>query len=273
MTLILPNTKSQLQIIVLGNPSDSVADKRAMDLADHLGLRCLSAAEDDTELVLAYGETGLELHDLRDDRTRPVCIDFTKMDVRPYSRNLSRRQPLARAMGKKNKTLIDATAGLGQDALLLAAIGYQVDAIERNAVMAALLQDALVRAQKEPSLDRALRGRLSFISGDARKRIPELARADVIYLDPMYPPKRSKSALARKEMRMLRDLVGEDSDADQLFAIAHARAGNRVVVKRPQHARPLAADPDFAIRSKLVRYDVYLTAITKSDKNHHIQAR
>lgn len=265
MTSISAKTKSPLQIIVLGDPLDSLVQKRALDLADHLDLRCLAEAEDDTELALVYGTTGLELHDLRGDRTRPVCIDFTKMDVRSYSRNLSRRQPLARAMGKRNKTIIDATAGLGQDALLLAAMGYRVDAIERNAVMAVLLQDALARAQKEPSLERALRGRLSFISGDARQRIPQLAKADVIYLDPMYPPKRSKSALAKKEMRMLRDLVGEDSDADQLFVIAHASAGNRVVVKRPQHAQPLVADPDFAIRSKLVRYDVYLTVIAKSD--------
>ena len=271
--LIVPNTRLPRQVVVLGSASDSAANERAMALADHLELRYISAPEPETEFALVFGDTGLELQDLRDDRTRPVCIDFTKMDVRPYSSNLSRRQPLARAMGKKNITLIDATAGLGQDALLLAAMGYRVDAIERNIVMAALLQDALARAQKEPSLDRALRGRLSFISGDARQRIPQLAKVDVIYLDPMYPPKRSKSALAKKEMRMLRDLVGEDSDADQLFSIAHARAGNRVVVKRPQHAQPLVADPDFAIRSKLVRYDVYLTVITKSDKDHHIWAR
>lgn len=80
----------------------------------------------------------------------------------------------------------------------------------------------------------------------------------------MFPPKRSKSALARKEMRILRDLVGEDADAGLLFEMARTHARNRVVVKRPQYAKPLVPGPDFALSGKLVRYDVYLSSVTKS---------
>lgn len=41
----------------------------------------------------------------------------------------------------------------------------------------------------------------------------------VIYLDPMYPP-RHKSALIKKEMRLFRQFVGEDSDVPQLLTQA-----------------------------------------------------
>lgn len=266
MTLISRDTKAQLRIAVTGSDANTALNAQAKVLAQQLGMEIVTKSAADTDLILAYGEHGLELHDCRDRRTRPVRIDFTKVDVRPYSANLSRRQPLARIMGKKNRTVIDATAGLGQDAFLLAALGFKVSAIERNAVLAALLQDALSRAEKDSTVERALAGRLSFIDGDARKLIPKLAPADVIYLDPMFPPKRSKSALARKEMRILRDLVGEDTDAGLLFEMARGHAHNRVVVKRPQYAKPLVPGPDFALSGKLVRYDVYLTSMTKSDE-------
>lgn len=258
MTLIIPDTKPQLHIVVSGNASEGAADERARGLAQQLGLEFVTESATEADLVLAYGEWGLELRDLRDRRTRPVCIDFMKTDVRPYGANLSRRQPLARAMGKKNITVIDATAGLGQDAFLLAAFGYRVTAIERHSVLVALLQDALARIDTGSLVEKALGNRLSVICGDARRLIGEQPDPDVIYLDPMFPPKRSKSALARKEMRMVRDLVGEDHDASQLLQVALGRARNRVVVKRPQHAKPLYADPDFAYTGKLVRYDVYL---------------
>lgn len=261
MTLITEDTKAKIHIVVTGNETNPVVDAQAKTLAQALGLDFNTGSVAEADLVLAYGEGGLELRDLRDRRTRPVCIDFTKIDVRPHSANLSRRQPLARAMGKKNTSLIDATAGLGQDAFLLAAMGYRVNAVERNAVLVALLQDALSRAEKDSTVKRALAGRLSIVCGDARKLISKLAPADVIYLDPMFPPKRSKSALARKEMRILRDLVGEDVDASQLFQMAHAHSRNRVVVKRPQYAKPLVPAPDFTISGKLVRYDVYLTGV------------
>lgn len=259
MMSIIPGTKLQLHVAVLGNASDDAVNERAKALADQLELDFVIEPGTETELVLAYGEGGLELRDLRDRRLRPVCIDFMKTDVRPYGANLSRRQPLARAMGKKNKTIIDATAGLGQDAFLLAAFGYRVAAIERHSVLAVLLQDALARVETGSSVEKALGDRLSVICGDARQLITEQPAPDVIYLDPMFPPKRSKSALARKEMRMVRDLVGDDHDAPQLLEVALGCARNRVVVKRPQHARSLHTDPDFTLAGKLVRYDVYVT--------------
>lgn len=47
---------------------------------------------------------------------------------------------------------IDATAGLGQDSFLLAAAGFTVYMFEQDPIIAALLEDALNRAQSDPAL-------------------------------------------------------------------------------------------------------------------------
>ena len=82
------------------------------------------------------------------------------------------------------------------------------------------------------------------------------AAPDVVYLDPMYPPKK-KSALVKKEMRICRMLVGEDEDAGELLEIARRVARRRVVVKRLRHAPPLKANAAAEYVGRTVRYDVY----------------
>jgi 16S rRNA (guanine1516-N2)-methyltransferase len=83
------------------------------------------------------------------------------------------------------------------------------------------------------------------------------SQPDCIYLDPMFPPKRKKSALAKKSMMVLRDLLGDDQDKEQLFAAAWTAAGKRVVVKSPDYAEPLGGKPNESFQGKLLRYDVY----------------
>ena len=101
--------------------------------------------------------------------------------------------------------------------------------------------------------------RLQSVNGDSRALLPALApRPDAIYLDPMFPPKRRQSAAVKKEMRLLRELVGDDADAPELLEISRRVARDRVVVKRPDDAPPLAPDPSMSLTGKLVRYDVYL---------------
>jgi 16S rRNA (guanine1516-N2)-methyltransferase len=117
-------------------------------------------------------------------------------------------------------------------------------------VVAALVNDALGR-DRQTAL-------LRLIVGDARTILPTLDPApDVIYLDPMFPPKRRKSAAVRKELALLRRLAGDDPDAHELFEVARRCARQRVVVKRPDHAAPLAPNPTVSYGGKLVRYDVY----------------
>lgn len=162
--------------------------------------------------------------------------------------------PLVRACGatlaRAGASLVDATAGLGYDSYVLSRAGFAVTAFERHPVVASLLADGLRRAGNP----------FVLCEGDAIEALSSL-QPDVVYLDPMFPPKRRASALPPKEMQIVRALVGDDLDLERLFAVACA-ASPRVVVKRPTHAEPLRvgnAEPSSSIEGKLARFDVYLT--------------
>jgi len=243
--------------IAVSAAGDDGVKTSAEELARELGLPFVTAAEADFDLLLVVTPAHLELRNNRDPQMGPVCVDFSHLDLRPYSPNLSRRQPLARALGKKARTVVDATAGYCQDALLFALMGYRTTAIERSPVVMALARDGLRRLTACAGI--TLDKRLRLIEGDGRVLLSSITPPpEVIYLDPMFPPKRKKSAAVKKEMRLLRELVGDDPDAQELLEISRRVALDRVVVKRPDDAPPLAPDPSMSFAGKLVRYDVYL---------------
>jgi 16S rRNA (guanine1516-N2)-methyltransferase len=166
---------------------------------------------------------------------------------------------LAQALGRKTKTVVDATTGWGQDSLHIFRMGYDLLCMERSPVMAELLADGFARLAQ---LDWMLRLNLEspqLVQGNAIVLLAHLeAQPDCIYLDPMFPPKRKKSALAKKSMMVLRDLLGDDQDKELLFEAAMAATGKRVVVKSPDYAEPLGGKPSQSFQGKLLRYDVYL---------------
>jgi len=196
--------------------------------------------------------------ELREPDASPRCKGLFVEFALPPRASLSRNQPLAKAMGRETRIIIDGTAGLGGDAFLLACMGFRVTAVERSPTIHALLEDGLRRAEGDPLMHRALGGRLKVVHADARAWLsaPD-RRPDVVYLDPMFPPRRKASALAKKAIRLVRAVVGDDEDAADLFAAAMRAAAQRVVVKRPHHAPPLGPEPTIAFEGKLVRYDVY----------------
>lgn len=244
--------------VAAGTPELS-AQTAALAARTGLPLSDLHEPAPGVDVLLVRTATGLELRDLRRPRVGAVYIDFHALLPRPGQPVLTRREPLGRAIGRQARTVIDATAGLAQDAFRLSAAGLRVVAIERHPAVAALLEDALARANDDTRLAALLGGRLSVRCGDARELLAELEPPDIVYLDPMFPAKRRASAAVRKDLQMLRDLVGEDPDIGELLAIARGRARERVIVKRPDHAPPAAPNPTVSYGGKLVRYDVYYT--------------
>jgi len=181
-----------------------------------------------------------------------------------FRRGGERGHPLVRAVGiKKDRipSIVDATAGLGRDAFLLASAGAAITLIERSAKVHALLRDALARAAAEsPALAEVI-ARMTLIHGDARTLLSEL-KPDVVIVDPMHPPRRG-TALVKQEMRQLSAIVGADEDADELMRIALASARERVVLKWPLRAAPLLAapKPSHQFAGKTVRYEVFVTSL------------
>lgn len=242
---------------------------RARDLARELGLPLLQPGGSPPALILALTEQRLELRQTGKNAATPLFVDFAA-DSLAFRRKQagSRKEAVARAVGIKGgtaPTVLDVTAGLGQDGFILASLGCRVHLVERSSVVAALLADGLRRGAEEAELAAIIPARLRLTRGDGLEILAlwQGERPQVVCLDPMYP-QRGKSALAKKEMRLLRLLVGDDQDSEALLAAALAVATRRVVVKRPRLAPPLAGPAaDFSISGRSSRFDVYLIAPEK----------
>jgi len=169
-------------------------------------------------------------------------------------------QMIAKAVGLNKgvqPTILDATAGLGRDAFVMASLGCDVLMLERSPVVSALLAFALEEAKSSVVFD--IVSRMSLINENAIDWLDSQAEsvADVIYLDPMYPH-RDKSSLVKKEMRLFQDIVGEDMDDARLLEAALDKAAYRVVVKRPRKGDIIdGVQPSFQLLGKSCRYDLY----------------
>lgn len=189
----------------------------------------------------------------------PVAVDFGAAAMR-HRRRSGHNELLGRAVGvgkRPGLRVTDATAGLGRDSFVLADLGCRVTLIERNPVIARLLQSGLQRALTgdDPWLVEVCH-RMHLHCAAAQD--VDVA-ADVIYLDPMFP-QRSKSAAVKKDMALFQLLLqGDPADGDSLLAWALSRDVARVVVKRPARAPALGGlAPSHSISGKAVRYDVHV---------------
>ena len=227
--------------------SDSLNAGQANDLAISLDTRLL---EDDQvpvgPFLLEFKGTELLLHMIEYPRFKPWRVDFRT------HRPSKGKDPLVKAIGPGVDHVIDATAGWGMDAARLAISGFRVTAVEQDKIVAAMLQHAL-----RQSTNREMVHRMELVCGNSTRMIADIRpRADVVYLDPMYPP-HPKSSAARKGMRILRELVGPEQNTRSLFEQAMQHARKRVVVKRPHYAKPIAPGKVGETRGKLVRFDLY----------------
>ncbi|MGE8295576.1 MAG: class I SAM-dependent methyltransferase [Pseudomonas sp.] len=230
----------------------------AAQWASRLGL----ALEGETDFALQLGDDGLQLVELGDKAPGPVRVDFVE-GAAAHRRQFGggSGQMIAKAVGVQagiRPRILDATAGLGRDAFVLASLGCDMTLIERQPLVAALLEDGLQRALRDLEVAPIV-ARMRLLNGNAI----ELMRAwqgeapQVIYLDPMFPH-RDKSALVKKEMRLFRPFVGDDLDAPALLEAALALATHRVVVKRPRKAPSIGGSkPGYVLEGKSSRYDIY----------------
>lgn len=172
-----------------------------------------------------------------------------------------RGQALPKAIGMKggkSPSVVDATAGLGRDAFLLASLGSEVTLIERSPEMHGLLADGMNRALQAGGEIAEVINRMTLLQGDAKDLLPTMS-PDAVLVDPMHPARR-KSALVKSEMRQIREIVGTDDDALDLMKVALASARKRVVLKWPLRADPMSdiPAPSHQITGKSTRYDVFM---------------
>lgn len=236
---------------------------QAVSLAKRLNLP-ITKDDSTIDYALILSSEGLKLKKMAATKASPLMIDFLSGSM-TYRRQHAtvRREMLARALGLKQNTpvkIIDATAGLGRDSFILASLGFDVTLLERSPIIQVLLEDALKRAEADPTVS-LIASRMHLVQGDAIAWLKQLTpehRPSLIYLDPMFP-ERVKSAQVKKEMIIFQDIIGEDPDAEQLLETALACATQRVVIKRPRLAESLGhRKPSFSMAGSSNRFDIYL---------------
>ena len=221
-----------------------------------------------TLFKLQFDEHGLQLFKSDEPKLGAIRVDFvTGASAHRRKFGGGKGQAIAKAVGLNKGAIphvLDATAGLGRDAFVLAALGCKVTMHERHPVVAALLYDGLQRAYQDTEIGEWMKAQVDMAFGSSHALLNSTAvEPDVVYLDPMFPH-REKSALVKKEMRVFQSLVGDDHDADALLSFAMQLASKRVAVKRPDYAPFLDEQkPSMQITTKKNRFDVYVKAAMK----------
>ncbi len=243
-------------------------ESAAAAVAERLHLPLQQAQAPLAALLLCVDEQGLSLRSTEADVPGAAGAGAVRVDFVGGAQAHRRQfgggagQMVARAVGIRGAlrpSILDATAGLGRDAFVMASLGCRVTLLERQPVVAALLEDGLQRARAAGGEVAEIAERMQLLCCDAITAMTDW-NADipqVIHLDPMFPH-RDKSALVKKEMRLFRPLAGDDDDAPQLLAAALQLASHRVVVKRPRKAPAIAGQaPSAEMKGQSSRYDIY----------------
>ncbi len=207
------------------------------------------------QLVLGWHEERLSLWRPQ-GRETPLSVSFNdgKQGYRLTAERV-RHERLIKALGKTRDdtfTVLDATAGLGRDAALIATAGFPVLLAERSPILHAMLADGLRRAPAELAAAMQL---LPCADAGAHTLPPLHA----VYLDPMFPS-RDKSAAVKKDLQWLQQLAAYPDHREEAALLEWALGLNphRIVVKRPGKAESLAKrSPHHQIAGKAIRFDVY----------------
>lgn len=213
-------------------------------------------------VYLSDGLLVLDAYDLVEQKYLSHSIDvegFVKQQGKSFP--ASKKNLFAQAIGRKTKTVLDATGGWLGDSMLMCSQGFQVFVMERFWLLQGFIQFACQQWRNNHWVNINQASVPQLIEGDSIELIKHNSiNVDCIYIDPMFPAKIKKSAETRKSMRLLQGLLGEDFDAKQLFSAAWQSNSRRIVVKRPDYADTLSGciKPTETLAGKLVRYDVYL---------------
>ena len=214
--------------------------------------------------TLEFNDQEVRLHSHGQGKQNPIVVNFHAGEA-DHRRKFGggKGQMIAKAVGISGSfkpRILDATAGLGGDAFVLASLGCHLTLQERSPIAHALLSNGLMRGLEyarhtgDGDLENVL-SRMQLLNTDSIGST--ISHTDVIYLDPMFPT-RKKSAAVNKSMKAFHSLIGNDDDADQLLAHALAQDVCRVVVKRPRIAPPVGdKKPSYTLEGKSSRFDIY----------------
>ena len=120
------------------------------ELSERLNVPLRQSTEQNSEaFFLTWRDGCLKLLDKELLKKGGLSVDIEPRNGEQRSYPAPKEGAFSQAIGRKTKTVIDATTGWAQDSLCLFRMGYEVRCIERSLIMMALLNDAFERLALE----------------------------------------------------------------------------------------------------------------------------
>lgn len=246
---------------LLKGQAEALATELTLKAVPQKNDEAMSLLYDENELHLLLSPEGLSLA----KGELSMMGDFSELLPRLRQSNIehemivkaAKPQKIAQTIQGRLPVLLDATAGMGEDSLILAAAGFKVIMYEYNPIIAALLEDTLKRALCEPLL-KPIVERMELHCADsieAMKKPCADTPVDVILLDPMFP-ERNKAAKIKKKFQLLQQLESPCSDEEEMLNAALQAKPKRIIIKRPLKGAFLSGiKPGHSLSGKAIRYD------------------
>lgn len=163
---------------------------------------------------------------------------------------------------KYQGSVLDLFAGFGRDSFIFLYRGCKVTAVENNPYIFVVLSyfNKLYYKNFSRKLELKYMDAYSFIKNDESETIGK--KFETVYIDPMFDD--NQSALPPKDMQIiayLSSLFNNTAIEVQELSLALLKhlVANRVIIKRDNKQQALLYDakPNFAKKSKCIRFDVY----------------
>ena len=148
----------------------------------------------------------------------------------------------------KNSTLLDCTAGYGRDSYILRSMGFNVTMIENSPIISLLLNDALKKLKLSDFI---------MYHGNSYDYLSHSEKYyDYIYIDFMFD-KLKKNSLSSKNDETLKLVSFIENNKNELIKLAIKKSNIRVVVKEPKHSLSNILKPEYTIKTKLLKFNIY----------------
>ena len=188
----------------------------------------------------------------------PLKIDIKKGALGWRLARPQHETHLKKAIGKTDRPLriLDSTAGLLGDSMIMLALGHSVTAYEQSKILFTMLNNQLNQLSETDS------NLLNFklINSNVCETNFNEKSFDVIYFDPMYPEDKASSARRSdlKKINSILEIEGLASDPESTFTYLRSIPKTKLIVKRPLKVNAFEGSINYQISGKSVRFDIYL---------------
>ena len=236
---------------------DELESKRLNELENELNLVANKTINlDHDSLVLQ--EDNLYFNFKKERALTPLKINIQKGALGWRLARAQHETHLKKAIGKTDRPLriLDATAGLLGDSMIMLALGHSVTAYEQSKILYTMLNNQL---NQLPETDSNLLNFKLINSNVCETNFSEKS-FDVIYFDPMYPEDKASSARRSdlKKINSILEIEGLASDPESTFTYLRNIPSTKLIVKRPLKADAFKGSINYQVLGKSVRFDIYL---------------